>query len=367
MLPIPWAASSGSAINVNIARIRHLIDERGLSLCEAHSLIVVAEANEATADWINWERVSEQFLESRSDRRESTLRDLRYRIANIQKTLASKPRPRDGRSLMRAYAAQHFAKCPPGGKGRRAHIGDVGAFLNFAVDRCGAHTCWKPLAGEELRELIGSSQRTASEKLRRPIKPEQLAALLDALERDSRLDLRLAVGLVGLFGLRPAELAELRVDDEGNLKVGGGVKRNRWSMNQSKTERLVLPLDIPGREGEGQQFLQQYAEGGQTLPARILVTIESGDLKSVGEALRKLLERYRPWQELIEETPGITPYSLRHGYAWRAHKAYGRSLSVRDVAALMGHTPAVHLQHYGQWTDEQGLVEAIKKLTQDFF
>ena len=363
MLPIPWAARSGSTINTTVARIRQLIDERGLSLSEAHSLIVVAEANEATADWINWERVSEQFLESRSDRRESTLRDLRYRIANVQQTLEAKPRPRDGRSLMRAYAAQHFAKCPPGGKGRRAHLGDVGAFLNFAVDRCGADACWKPLAGEELRELIGSSQRTASEKLRRPIKPEQLAGLLDALERDSRLDLRLAVGLVGLFGLRPAELAELRVDDEGNLKVGGGVKRNRWSMNQAKSERLVLALDIPGREGESARFLRQYAEGIQKLPDQILLAIERRDLKSVGQSFRNLLRRYTPWQELAEANPGLTPYSLRHGYAWRAHKAYGQSLSVRDAAALMGHTPAVHLQHYGQWTDEQGLAEAVRRLT----
>ena len=35
---------------------------------------------------------------------------------------------------------------------------------------------------------------------------------------------------------------------------------------------------------------------------------------------------------------------------------------MRDLAALMGHTPAVHLQNYGKWTDEQGLIDAVEGL-----
>ena len=138
----------------------------------------------------------------------------------------------------------------------------------------------------------------------------------------------------------------LRVDEEGRLRVGAQVKRNRWSMSRPKSERLVLPLDIPEREGEGARFLQLFASGLVRLPARILTTIERGEFKPVGEAFRKLLERNPFWQSLVAASPGLTPYSLRHGYAWRGHKSYEHSLSVRDLAALMGHTPVVHLQHY---------------------
>jgi integrase len=99
------------------------------------------------------------------------------------------------------------------------------------------------------------------------------------------------------------------------------------------------------------------------LPPRLLLTIERGDFKAVGEAFRKLLHRDHFWQSLVAANPGLTPYSLRHGYAWRGHKAYDRSLAVRDLAALMGHTPAVHLQNYGKWTDEQGLIEAVQRLS----
>lgn len=362
-LAIPWAASSGSAINAAIKRLRDLMEERGLGLREAHELSGLTDAAAGPTEGLNWQRVAEQFLASRADRRESTLYDLRFRVANALKSLSTKPRPKDGRSLMRAYAAQHFAKCPPGGVGRKAHLGDLAALLNFAVNRCGADTCWKPIEGEELRELIGAADRPLGDELTRPIKPEQLAGLLDALEADGKAELRLAVGLVGLFGLRPAELSVLRVDDEGRLRVGAQVKRNRWSMNRPKSERLALPLDIPGREGEGARFLSLYESGLVKLPPRILTTIERGEFKPVGEAFRKLLQRYPFWQSLVAANPGLTAYSLRHGYAWRGHKSYQQSLSVRDLSALMGHTPVVHLQHYGKWTDEKGLIEAVEKLT----
>jgi len=85
------------------------MEERGLGLAEAHALMGAGDANTGAAGGVNWQRVADQFLESRADRRASTLGDLRYRVGNVRKTLEAKPKPRDGRSLMRAYAAQHFA------------------------------------------------------------------------------------------------------------------------------------------------------------------------------------------------------------------------------------------------------------------
>jgi integrase len=259
---------------------------------------------------------------------------------------------------MKAYAAQHFANCPSGGQGRRRHLSDLAALLTFAVDRCGAEAHWRPLSGPEMRELVGSSDRTANDELTPPIKPEQLAALLDALEAEGKSDLWLAVALVGLFGLRPAELAVLRIE-EGRLYVGGNVKRN---LHKAKTDRLVLPLDIPGREGEGARALQIYASGLVKLPQRIIDAGQQGKFKVVGDAFRKRLEYFPFWQSLVASTPGLTPYSLRHGYAWRGHKSYSRALPMRDLAALMGHNVATHQKHYGRWTDEQGLIDAVAQL-----
>ena len=56
--------------------------------------------------------------------------------------------------------------------------------------------------------LTGHADRHHGDSV--PIKPEQLAALLDALREAGKEELLLAVSLVGLFGLRPAELGVLR-------------------------------------------------------------------------------------------------------------------------------------------------------------
>lgn len=84
------------------------------------------------------------------------------------------------------------------------------------------------------------------------------------------------MSLVDLFGLRPAELGVLKVD-EGRLLVGR-VKRNARTLKSSKPAHGVLPLDLLGLEDEG-------ARAGAF------------------------------WQSLLQATPGLTTYSLRHGYA----------------------------------------------------
>ena len=55
--------------------------------------------------------------------------------------------------------------------------------------------------------------------------------------------------------------------------------------------------------------------------------------------------------------------SLRHGYAWRGAKYYDRSIPIRDLAALMGHTVKTHMKHYGKWTDDEGLIASVQAIT----
>ena len=370
-LPFAWAPSSSIEITTAVSDLRELCQERGVGLQEAFQLWNIAhgaavDKNDAAGvtnrrGQVNWQAVVDQFLESRADRRASTLDDTKSRLKNMLLTLRSKPAPRDGRSLCRNYAKQHFKDCPAGGSGRKRHLQDISACLKFAVNRLGIDHCWLPVDAEERRELIGSSDRSTEDALTPPVKPEALEALLDALEAEGKAELRLAVALVGLYGLRPAELATLSVED-GKLYVGA-VKRNARSMNKQQPPRLSIALDIPGREGEGARALQLYASGLVKLPKAIRTAIDQGNYQAVGMQLRQYLIRNKHWRALAAATPGLTPYSLRHGYAWRAHKSYDRSLSVRDCSALMGHSPQVHHQHYGRWTDEEGLLDAVNNLT----
>jgi integrase len=268
---------------------------------------------------------------------------------------------------MRRYADLFFADCPAGGTGRKRNLLDVARFLTFAVEECGAPVRFMPPSKNKINELIGSAETSASERLTPPIKPEDLAALLDAMEADGEHELRLAVGLVGLYGLRPSELAVLTVK-EGKGYVGH-VKRNSRSLNaKPKPPRLVKPIDVPGREGEGERLLQLYASGLVKLPLSLRNQIakvqEKGKFQDVGADFGQKLDRYAPWRALVAKNPDLTPYSLRHGYAWRAHCGSTNAMHPRIAAALMGHNVATHLKHYGQWTDEASLEAAVERFNQ---
>ena len=88
---------------------------------------------------------------------------------------------------------------------------------------------------------------------------------------------------------------------------------------------------------------------------------EIGEFKGVGDAVRQLLQRFWYWQQLEKQIDGLKVYSLRHSFAFRAHKESDKPLSVRDAAALMRHDPRTHLKHYGRWVDEAGLEEAAER------
>jgi len=264
MLPLEWKATNATAILTTVGQIRTLMEERKLSLQDALKLNTEALAGgpqEGDEDFAGWEAVAARFLKAQEGRRSSTMRDLSNRVERTLEALRSRPCPRDGGTLMRRYADRFFKDCPAGGTGRKRNLLDVARFLTYAVDECGAPTRFYPPSKAKINELIGSAETSAAEKLTPPIKPEDLAALLDQLEADGEHELRLAVGLVGLYGLRPAELAVLEVR-EGRLRVGQ-VKRNSTSMGAPPA------ADVCGRRGEAAQVAAQsdrQGGGAQQLP-----------------------------------------------------------------------------------------------------
>ena len=114
---------------------------------------------------------------------------------------------------MKRLAEMHFDNCPAGGQGRKRNLGDVEAFLEYAVKKAGAPQRGLPPDKEFKINLIGSSTRTSAEALIVPLKEQVLEMLLMGLASNEKHGLRLVVGLVVLFGLRPSELGELTVED----------------------------------------------------------------------------------------------------------------------------------------------------------
>ena len=156
--------------------------------------------------------------------------------------------------------------------------------------------------------------------------------------------------------------------ENGKLYVGK-VKRNIADMKRSgidqarKGRRLVMALDVPGKEGLGDELVTLWATGKLKLPEPLLNKItdhKAGKdaLQKVGNKFSELLNNVPAWSSLKAEKPGLVPYSLRHGWAWRSQTA-DRPLNVRDAAALLGHSPTTFYKHYGAWTNEKDLIAAV--------
>tara|TARA_Y100000289_G_scaffold4425_1_gene4063 strand:- start:2148 stop:3386 length:1239 start_codon:yes stop_codon:yes gene_type:complete len=359
ILDLPFSASSTQQVLDAIHKLRGLMSSRGLTLAQAGKLVKTGK----TGTRVNWPHTAQKFLTTKENHRTSTKKGYALSIKRVLDVFASKPVPTDGYAVMRAYAAKYFTNCPAGGVGRKRNLGDVAKFLRYAVEECGAPEKWYPVRGDKLDNLIGNSDSTSAESLTPPVKDEDLEFLLTSLRADNKPDLYLAVGLVGLFGLRPAELSALRVDDQGILWVGGQVKRNKRTMKNPKPDRFVFPMDLPSMPGEGQRLLKLYQSGLQPLPEAIIGAINSGNLQAIGNAFGKLLRRYKPWRSIVERNPGVTPYSLRHSYPWRGTKSYKLQVPARDLAAMMGHSLKTHHQHYGRWTDQMSALQSITKVT----
>lgn len=365
-LGIEWKASNASKIQNAVVRLHNLIFERNITLEEAVRLDAAAcssdnpEAPETASE--GWDVIQKEYIKTKKGLSSNTKKDIELRVKRTLEALEHKPMPIDGKSLLKKYADLFLKDMAPGEQGRKRNLNDVCAFMKFAVQEKGKPTRYLPPQRSFINELIGESEITRKSKLTQPVFPEQLAALLDQLEADGKPELHMAVGLVGLYGLRPAELAVLTVveDKDKNLKLRvGQVKRNAKTRNQKKESRLVLPLDIEERNGEAQRLLHLYHSGLVKLPASILKQIELVKKKKkyqdVGHEFGQLLKRYKPWKSLVAANPDITPYSLRHGYAWRAHMCSDYPLPPKMAAASMGHTVIVHQRNYGSWVDESSM------------
>jgi integrase len=349
---IRFAPSSSTELLVLIGELTRRMADLGLGLYAAHELINGA-ADDASSGGTNWEEVVKRYEASRIGtghvKAATYDREERRRIERTIELIKAKGRgaANDGPGVMRNYTAKHLADLKLGGVGRKRALLDVCRFLRFAVIKCGAERIWLPLEGDDLQDLIGLAETRKEDKV--PVKPDQLFGLIDSLYE--KPELKLAVTLVGLFGLRPAELKAMTVVD-GKLKVAN-VKRNRATAKTPKPDRIAYPLEIPELPGAAGQAVAQLNSGLVKLPIGI---VNATDFKICGHTFRQYLDRHPYWAALVKANPGLSPYSLRHGYAYRGALA---GIPLRQLAASMGHDVRTHMKHYGQWTDAEGLEKAF--------
>ena len=352
---VPWAPASSSALLALVERLDSVMRDQNVGLAEAAGLIDVAGAKGSAAaireGAVDWPSVAERFrrhqINSGAVTEGTWQRTYRRHVGDVLKALAQRPAPRNGLAVLEAVLQAN--PTAPGMTGRRERIGNASRFLAYAVASCGAPVSYAPPAN--LKPLVG--RRLDAKRAGTPLRDDQFLRLYEAIE-DPRW--RLAVGLVGIFGLRPAELEHCR--PEGNHLMVDGVKRN--AAGKAKA-RKVEPLDPIGAKGMGCRLLAVLAERGcEALPQGTVAAYWSTRLQ------QHLVRHVPTWSALLEEAKAtsqghLTIYSLRHGYAWRGGQTYG--ISPRILAALMGHTVAVHLKHYGEGAAADEVTAAVAAAT----
>jgi len=372
-LPLPFRSDQNTKVLTSIQARRELMEmnpDRPLTLAQAHECL--KEAPSDNPGELNWDLVAERFAEHRIKvdgiKQSNYDENEAYRVRRIL-SLLQQPRraPRDAITLMEAYEKQFLSNLAPGSKGRARNLLTVDQFLRFAVKKCSARPRqWLPPETEERSELVGMvpSDETVDERGKVPVRPEQLGALLRSLETDHP-ELWLAVALVGLLGLRPSELKVLSFNEDNQLIIGR-VKNNRATAKArsrgetSKFTRHAVPLDLKELPGEGARAIALLRSGLTKLPKGIR---NAKTLKDAGAAFRQYLDRLPLWASMVEATPGLTPYGLRHGYAWRGSRYYDNEIPVRDLAVMMGHDPATHSKHYGVWTSNADVLHSVVRAT----
>ena len=347
VLELPWAGTSQAPLLTTAAAIKGLMAQ-GHDLQEACKLLSTSESVKDSGT-TSWAAVAERFearkLGSGEVKERTWKRMYAPVVAQVLAAMAAKPRPTTGKRLLQALVEAHGGA--PGSRGRQVRLQHAAQLLKFAVTECGAEGRWLP--PEDLTALVG--KKAAGKAPTVPIKDHQIARLLEAIPNPKW---RTAVGLVACFGLRGVELGYIQ--PRGPLLHCSYEKR---TARGSTKPRDIVGLDPVGLEGLSADLLALLAEqGAEALPSGCRGKGGAGD------ALHQYLERLPIWAELVAETrelndQALVPYSLRHGYALRAHEVYGHS--PRVAAALMGHSLQTHSSVYGAWTDAEVIASALAR------
>jgi integrase len=218
----------------------------------------------------------------------------------------------------------------------------------LAHDR--ARRLWKEAGwgwSDEVAQLRGNGKAAADPRGVRSFTDAETELLRERIMASSRLT---AADLVAwdcliVFGLRPQELIglELKAGPGGApLAVVSRLKRSSKGTTRPRHVPAVPPAAWPA---DCFRLLVRWRTHG--LPEW------SQSANSPGSHMSQQLRRLRLPDEL-------SAYGTRHAFALRL--GLELSLSVREAAELMGHSPAVHLAAYGRRIDGPKLQDKVAGL-----
>ena len=129
------------------------------------------------------------------------------RLSWLVETVSKADAPSNGKKLLEAMRWGANGIGEPGSIGRKRRIQYCADFLRYAVDECGVDQRWEPPRPSVIKTIIGSKAANTAlapnEGQAIALTDDQFLRLFESI-KDQRW--RMAVGLLGVFGLRAVEL-----------------------------------------------------------------------------------------------------------------------------------------------------------------
>lgn len=214
---------------------------------------------------------------------------------------------------------------------------------------------------DEITSMRGNGKAAASPEGVWGFSDEEIAELRARIQRSIQRRRLTAADLVAwdcliCFGLRPAELQGLELDQEDGLLVAR-VTRSKRSSKGSSGARPVPAVAPEGWPVDCFGLLDRWKRHG--LPPGMVAA------RSPGQALTQQLRRLRDQEKVsCDLREVLSAYGCRHAFALRLAQKVG--LHPREAAELMGHSPQVHLQTYGRRIDGPALMAKVRRLQAGF-
>ena len=370
-LPIDWLPANARRIEETVIAIAQYV-AAGKTLKQAVQILfggnqVAPEPTEDASivdlvksfDVIGEEKITDNKI------KQSTWDGFYKKIRNKLIYVLSNNEVNNAKTLLKLLATVEMPNSKPnlhkGTRTRQQVIGAVSTWLEYATEKeefeegyLNPKFWTPPKAGSKAKKALMGHHSKKRKAI--PIYDEEFIKLIDELknQREKKAADRYIylIQLCNVFGIRPHEANHLRVETINNKKsVFCGISKRTGGGSSPEDRELYALHQYWEKEFE----LIEKLENNYSVPP-------VGD-QGLGDALGKYLAKVDYWNHL-RETRGLTPYSMRHGYAYRMHQdaRYSSKISTRMGAALMGHSHSIHLDTYGMWTPQGSMRNTLDNL-----
>ena len=334
-LPFDWSKQGFALAVPEIQQIyKRFYESKQQTLAVACEVVKVS----SSATKIDFSKLIEEFKPFVPNASEETWNKCYVPVLLKSKELfeRSNRKPNNGEELMLSALDQW----PQGTRMRQIQRRSLKKFLEWAVIRTKLPAAYAPPA--TVPEI------KADKKIGYAFADQQILALIED-EKDPKW--QFSYQLLATYGLRPAELRNLRIQDGVNGKELWSIyRKSKGGTKGDKTEpRKLQALFVKDADGNPIDWkLQERIVIGEELPPL-------GDVNKelAGSSLRTRLKRKKLYQQIKEDAKKLgqecVPYSFRHRYAKESHAA---GFPTSNIAQAMGHSVQVHLQNYARFTPD---------------